>query len=294
MPERAPPLGGWRDGSARTSSGAAPHRRRHTGALLALGLVGAIVAANFMAGGRRHRGGASALRMLVVVAGAEGHNWMNSPRSRASRASTVSPCRQRTDPNKPHLQVNAGQRFHLEWSNGHYRSTHYFAVVRARDEHRLASVNDALLEDYLSAAPSDATKYEGAYWYKRHFGWTDRQTKGGASSHAEYLAEGKTEIAPGDADYIERPEAFLCSHLGQSKRSPDDDGNCVQADDMKLYRYEASAHADDVGVAYASSAHPWLLAVHRKKNTGSWAQQFDIAPMEVPASTEPGDRKSVV
>ena len=99
-------------------------------------------------------------------------------------------------------------RFHVEWTNGHGRSTHYFALLRAEDEPLLGALTEADLEQYLAEAPEGATRYEGAAWRKRHYGWTDRQAAGGAGSHDEFTAEGKVAIAAGDADHVERPAAL--------------------------------------------------------------------------------------
>ena len=44
------------------------------------------------------------------------------------------------------------------------------------------------------AAPTGATRYEGAHWRKRHVGWTDNQAKGGADRHDDFTAEGKVAV----------------------------------------------------------------------------------------------------
>ena len=94
-------------------------------------------------------------------------------------------------------------------------------------------------------------------------------------------------IDPGEADHIERPAAFHCSHMGQRKKK-NADGSCAPANDLKLYRYHEEAHEIDVRVAYASAAYPHLLSVHRFKQTDAWPQQFDIAPFEMPAGAAAG------
>ena len=228
---------------------------------------------------------------LVATELTHAHNWINSPRSRATRASTVSPCRQRVDPTTPSVKVNAGQHFHIEWSTGHHRSTHYFVLLAAADEHRLATLTSTMLDEYLAGAPASpvAMVYNGSYWSKRHFGWSDSQANGGADSLGDFLAEGKQPVTDmTDPYYLERPAAFCWSHLGQRRNSPSSSGDCVAANDLTLYRYASSDLAGDRRVAYASSAHPWILSVHRFRNGASWAQQFDVAPFELPAGTPPG------
>lgn len=91
-----------------------------------------------------------------------------------------------------------------------------------------------------------------------------------------------------DPHYLERPSAFCWSNLGQHKNSPDSEGNCIPAPDLTLYKYPDEAHAEDMHVAYASAAFPFLKAVHRFRQTNSWPQQMDIAPFTVPSGSEPG------
>ena len=105
-----------------------------------------------------------------------------------------------TPPRPPALSRRGDQRstprlqFHVEWTNGHGRSTHYFALLRAEDEPLLGALTEADLESYLDAAPEGATRYEGAHWRKRHVGWTDNQAKGGADKHDDFTAEGKVAV----------------------------------------------------------------------------------------------------
>ena len=75
----------------------------------------------------------------VLLPCAEAHNWLWNPTSRASKASTTKPCRQRRS-NIPDIHVNPGQNFNIEWSSGHGNgergsgssdsNAHYFTVVK--------------------------------------------------------------------------------------------------------------------------------------------------------------------
>ena len=118
-------------------------------------------------------------------------------------------------PRPPALSRRGDQRstprsqFHVEWTNGHGRSTHYFALLRAEDEPLLGALTEADLESYLDAAPAGATRYEGAHWRKRHVGWTDNQAKGGADNHDDFTAEGKVAVPnPNPNQMLPRTQAL--------------------------------------------------------------------------------------
>ena len=270
--------------------GEASCTRLSGGASVAFGVLSTSLLMGVSAiGGGRHRGRAGGLwlmAMALVSTLGSGHNWINSPRSRASRASTIMPCRQRTDPDTPHVQVNPAQPFLVEWTNGHPRSTHYFVLLPAAREAELSTLSEAVLEQYLRDAPTSAVRYEGPAWQKRHWGWTDRQARGGANDHSEFISEGKIEVTdPSDPYYLQRPSAFFCSDMGRAR---DVDGACAQADDMRLYKYAPGGYAEDVRVSYTHDDHPWIISVHRFRQVDMWAQQFDTAPFELPAGTPPG------
>jgi hypothetical protein len=182
---------------------------------------------------------------------------------RHPRVYTVSPCRQRSDPDAPHVKVNAGQEFLVEWSTGHYRSTHYFALLSADYEFMLSTVTESMLEQYLNEAPpAAASPYTGPHWQKRHLGWSSNRAKGSANSLGDFIAEGKTAVLDAsDPHYLERPAAFYCSNLGADRASKPD--ACVQAEDMTLYKYNADGYDGDLRVDYSSTTFPWILSVHR-------------------------------
>ena len=70
----------------------------------------------------------------MMAQSGEAHNWVRGVPSRArNRASTMRPCRARTQFAFPHLQVNPEQDFTMEWATGHGDTT-YFVFVKAQDE----------------------------------------------------------------------------------------------------------------------------------------------------------------
>ena len=60
----------------------------------------------------------SAAGLLATLDVAAAHNWINSPKSRATKASTVAPCLPRTG-SIPGVRANPNQDFLIEWASGH-------------------------------------------------------------------------------------------------------------------------------------------------------------------------------
>ena len=196
---------------------------------------------------------------------------------------TVKPCNPRSELAFPHVQVNRGQEFAIEWMGGHPGSNHYFAIMRASDEYLMPQNTEEVFETYLKQAPPEAVeRYRSARYHKMHLGFTEKNAPGAASSHSLYTAQGKVKMEPGDEHYIERPEAFYCSLYGIARGSPRSGPDCRQAADMTLYKYPDAHHERDAHAAYSNPAFPWLEAVHKFRQVHKWAHQFDIARFDIP------------
>lgn len=250
---------------------------------------------------RRARAPSSTILLLGLATSTEAHNWVNSPRSRASKASTVRPCRQRSSPD-PHVRTVAGREFAVEWMTGHPGSYHWFIVVAAESEPLLNSLDERTLHQYITDAPTPNTYFSELRHKKVHFAWTGRSQmgQGEVSNFNALLNQGNVPITPSDPDYIQRPAAFHCSAYGRGANGAVvTEGNgfggdrtgagvCQEAGGMTAFRYPESDHGRDAHATYTSTSTPWLLAVHRVLNTNRWPKQFDHMPMEVPAGAPPG------
>ena len=261
-----------------------------------LGLALAIATAALALRARRlPRGVTAAAGLLSTLEGAAAHNWINSPRSRASKASTTAPCLQRTDP-RPGVRVNPDQEFLVEWASGHPGSYHFFVVLNAADETKMAMHTETMLNDYLDNAPVGAPAYkEGVRYRKRHYGWSAKSAKGGDEPTLNnFLQEGLTPVGAGDPNYVERPAAFACSNYGSAPGTDAKTGVCTQVSDLTLYDYPEAGHADDKRASYVSPTYPWIEAVYRFKsvkptpNKNGYPKQFDTARFFVPARAAAG------
>ena len=96
--------------------------------------------------------------ILVVAASmllpsAHAHNWLQKPASRADMASTIVPCPAKLGA-KPHIQLNPGDTFPMEWRVGHPGQARvYFTIVKAGDEKKLRLATKTSLTRYLNGAP---------------------------------------------------------------------------------------------------------------------------------------------
>ena len=83
-------------------------------------------------GRQRANGAWAAVTLLAGAPGVAPHNWVRTCGSRNNMAASTGPLNPRGPGEQyPHIQVNAGQRFVLEWATGHGGST-YWVGARAR------------------------------------------------------------------------------------------------------------------------------------------------------------------
>ena len=126
-------------------------------------------------GGARGRKGTAKALLGLLASGqlpqpTSAHNWMNGPR-RGGGAGTHNPCARKSSP-FPHVKVNRGQPFNIEWSSGHGGPI-LAVLVHARDEDKLKlNKNWYIPMLYLHEAPPGAiSRYDDPVWDKYHLGW---------------------------------------------------------------------------------------------------------------------------
>ena len=280
--------------------------------------VGVVAAAPALRGGGGGGGRKAVLALLVTAADA--HNWLNSPRARAGAASTIKPCRKRTNFEQPGVQVNRGQEFMIEWMTGHGGTFHYFVILKAEHEERLGDISEAVINEYLADAPDDAYYMRDSRdaaraqtiapkYRKLHWGFPGQTATGPGqgASHQAYTNQGKTVVNEGDGlgEWLERPESFLCSTWGQHKNGCCPGNNheaCVRdktyrkIPGLALYRYPDApgAHdgrdprgANDMDrrVAYVHPKYPYIEAVRNLPGGSNSTDQR--RPVSLPRLTPP-------
>ena len=238
------------------------------------------------------------------------HNWMINPTTRASRASTAKPCQARKT-NVPHVHVNPGQMFQMEWASGHgdgrrgssgtrRSNSHYFTVVKAEDEGMLVFLTPKLLNEYIDAAPAGAEYQPVEKWNKRHLSYNTSQDGGSkspsttatrngrATDNAFHEGEGKTLANPAtDPNYMVRPNMFKCTH-GRHPSSPTAGDDCYEmGHGLNQWIYPASALNEDERVAYASKTYPWIVSAHRFASVNHFPLEADVSRFKIDG--EPGE-----
>ena len=253
-PHSTPPIEGRRllgGANAATSRSVAPLATSLT--------LGALA---FLGGGGRL---ATTLLPLALFAaaqlpGATAHNWMWSPSSRASQASTTKPCRPKRS-HIPDVHVNPGQEFEVEWATGHGESpnsgAHYFTIVKAKDEAMLVLVGKTVLTDYIDSALDSEHWAPKAHWAKRHLSWNSSQagSSGSAVDNIVHENEGKVLMNPHtDPHYIQRADAFKCTRMGRPRGAPSSGSNCREVGGgLSQWTYTSAKSVSDASVAYSNS-----------------------------------------
>ena len=295
-------------GSAARFAPKAPHAQQwpsssgpleQIGALCALVMGLALMAAWRRAGGGWRRGGgqhggAAVALGLLAAEGASAHNWLRSISSRARNvASTMAPCRVRTQFAYPSIQVstqrlfdpaymlharrhrtwlpfgqvNANTTFVMEWATGHGGYTD-IVFIHAKDYLMLQKASDRLLSKYIYEAPPEAHElFRGPQWARNHLGNVNPSSVRDTCDESLYSWQCTAfEINQSHPQFVHRPWGRHSSQLG----------------------YHEGERAGDVRIAYSHPEMPWLLALHRFKITWHYPKNADTAHFRFPPGTPAG------
>lgn len=207
---------------------------------------------------------------LTTLPGVDAHNWING-RSRALIASVRVPCQDRID-KQPHVQINAGQHFEIEWATGHGDSrtkATYIIVVHSDDYHELANVDTKLMEDYIKLAPESAhTDVTTGKFQKRHVAPFDKNQGVG---YGEEITSAHPEL------WVERDPVYLASSLRKYDKN------------VKMWSYSQDLLKDDVRVSYVSRKYPWIESISKYMNYDHLPNEVDLSLFTVEARKGPGD-----
>ena len=241
------------------------HGRTLLGSLcvLAVGLV--ILAARSRKAGGRRGGGNVGLVLSLMASSGSAHNWLRSIRSRArNRASTMSPCRARTQFAYPSIQVNANSTFVMEWATGHGGFTE-FVMIRADAERYLPRV-PRILNRYERDAPQSAHMYEGDFWGTNHLGSINPSTiHPNCNANPRYCT--CKVITSSSPEYVNRP-------WGHGPRD--------------RLAYHPHIRTRDKRIAYRHPRYPWLIAYHKFQIQFHYPRSADTAHFRFPPHTPPG------
>jgi hypothetical protein len=203
------------------------------------------------------------------------HNWMTSP-ARGNEAGENNGFNgfqtfygpQRTA--RIHVQVQAGQKFSVEWASGHgFGSFTYFALSKGSDEALLQGNTIQNLEQYLAEAPNGDTKSYLAEYPAHHV------------SHEDHKNSLLKEPNIADA-YIWIPSMPTTSRGVR----PDVFRNFGPSPVVKL-KTEA-ARKDDARARYNNPNFPWLISVSKFSMKYDYPDDADTSMMEVPEGFPPG------
>ena len=242
--------------------------------------------------GNGGRGGSGFLFMLMASSGSA-HNWLRSIKSRANnRASTVRPCRPRTQFAHPHIQVNANSTFVMEWATGHQGRTD-FVVVHARDEQRLGSIGKRVVSKYIreehqfESSPGAARAlFQGPYWHRNFLGRAPQylQASGVPGGCLQTRRPTYCYLRPlpgNDPSFVHRPWGGGIADRYTGMR------NGYLLNDQAGNRLRTSPE-NDHRLAYHNPNLPFIVMAHRFKIAFHHPQAADTAHFRFPPGTPPG------
>lgn len=200
--------------------------------------------------------------VLLCLGVVSAHNWLTSPARGNQGANyngwTSPPCPQKGE--RVHVQVQAGQRFPIEWASGHgYGSYTFFVVLDAKDESNMIQHTMENLDDYLKKAPS--TDYMKDTW-AMHAN-PPGHTQVGMSLVSTPIT---SSWWPGG-----RPAAFR-TYQGT----------------VEVYNKTITSVSADKRARYTNPAMPWIISVHKFALHEDQPEQMDLAFLEIPTGYPSG------
>lgn len=234
-----------------------------------------------------------AVAVAALLSAVSAHNWINSP-SRvsfgSSAASTLKPALPATS-DEPHVIVRAGQKFPVEWVCGHGFDV-YFVAFRKADLLRALQHEPIMMDAFLADAsicPNTTVSKEFLnYHYKYDDPSLDFDGVAGTNGTVPPPIPNffKRRVPPTDPDFIPRNPLFKKAF----KNLPN---NITAAQRNLIYQFEYK----DANTLTNRRCHPsapstrfpWVVAMWRYRIVMHQPGRPDVAMLDMPPSTPPGD-----
>lgn len=179
---------------------------------------------------------------------------------------------------EPHVQMNRGKDFQVEWVIGHNRHT-YLALINKKDQAKLSMHTTALLDDYCNLAPASMRNAPPKKYakYHRKADMTlnfDVGPKNGVAQPAlpNYF---QRRVPQTDPFHVARDKLFFGSFRGAAR-------NRIDPKDVYQFEYKAADQATDRWVEYKSDKYPWIISVGRYLHSQHQPSRGDFALVHIP------------
>ena len=171
-----------------------------------LGLASLLLASS----GSEYRGTALTLSLLWGVASllptAEAHNWLQKPASRTKKEATTNLACPAKKGLTPHVQLNPGETFPVEWRVAHPKQgAAVFVFLRAEDEKKIRLITKSTAYDYLNRAPSTSAMVKRGVCCGTHRAASCSECKSGRCSGECTLVSGVCALDPTNSYRNENP-----------------------------------------------------------------------------------------
>jgi len=200
------------------------------------------------------------------------HNWVNSP-SRSPQANTVAPFLP-SSTGTPHVQVRAGQPFQVEWVQGHGGYV-WFVMLAESDSDKAKLHTTKMLDEYLNEAGATKAVPTGK-WSRWHRSAANDKKHGSLNNY--FVGT----VAKTSGDHILRDATFEGSFRGQPSGG-------IKPENVFQMTYPSSCLKDDRRSFHKSSKYPWVIGMRRAKICVHEPSRPDVALLNFPATTKPGN-----
>jgi hypothetical protein len=244
----------------------------------------------------------SVIALLALLAdSASGHNWLMSP-SRASTtinvANLIAPALPKLF-DEPHVVVRAGQKFQVEWATGHHTtstvnpSNVYLILQSKANDARLNQNQPELLDSVLADATLCPQTPPPAEYTQYHYKFNDtslnfvQEPDKNRNPRPTFTRFYSRRVLRGDANFIPRPAVFAKIMRNMTR-------DTSAADRVNLVHQFAYFDANITSArrcvpSVRARVAPWIIALHRYPIVWHQPTEPDVAWVEFPAGTPPGD-----
>jgi hypothetical protein len=189
---------------------------------------------------------------------------------------------------EPHAVVIAGQKFQFEWVTGHNMDT-YIILVAKKDADKLKNHEVPMMEAFLK----DAACPQGppaAMWLNYHYKFNETSLSFFPPKDKDVQPPTidnfyKRRTLPADAHFIPRSAAF--QKTMKNMRAPAG----PKASAVQQFEYKDADVATNRRCVPNNpiAKYPWVIAMHKYRHVRHQPTEPDVAWLQFPADTPPGD-----
>jgi hypothetical protein len=190
---------------------------------------------------------------------------------------------------EPHAVVTAGQKFQFEWVTGHNLDT-YLILLAKKDAAQMKNHELPMMENFLKD-PACPQGPPPAQWLNYHYKYNDTSTSFFGNKDTNGVLPApipnfyKRRTLPSENWFIPRSTAF--KKTMKNMRAPAG----TKTADISQFEYKDADVATNRRCVPANPIQkwPWVIAMHKFRHVRHQPTEPDVAWLQFPADTPPGD-----